>query len=70
MSYILKKVEVNGDADMYGGSNGETKIAISLDIENLKMYCVDNFNSEATIGKPETFSWEYYTIVESSLIIL
>jgi len=70
MNYLLKKVEVNGDADQFGGRDTEIEIAISNDVKILKDYCRREFKCEASVGKPEKFVWEYYTIIPTTLKIL
>jgi hypothetical protein len=70
MNYILKKVEVNGNADMYGGSDTETEIGISKDQRKLIDYCKFTYDCEPSIGKPQKFEWVYYTIEETKMIII
>jgi hypothetical protein len=70
MNYILKKIEVNGSADMYGGSDYVTEIAISDSIDKLQEYCKERYGYEASVGKPQQFVWEYFMIVETNMIIL
>ena len=70
MNHILQKVEVNGNADRFGGTDTEIPIAISGDIKTLKDYCKRTYDEEASVGKPEKFAWNYYTIVPSNLIII
>ena len=70
MNYILKKVEVNMNADQFGGRDTEIEIGISNDVKILKDYCKREFDCEASEGKPEKFAWEYYTIIPTTLKIL
>lgn len=70
MNYILQKVEVNGNADRFGGADTKTDIAVSADIEKLQKYCKETYNQEAFIGEPKKFQWNYYTIIVGNLIIL
>jgi len=70
MLYILKKVEVNGNADRFGGHDYHTEIAISASIDALQNYCKERYGLEASVGKPQQFVWEYFMIVESDLILL
>ncbi len=67
---MLKKIEVNGNADRFGGSNYETEIAVSVSIEKLQAHCKENYGQEATIGKPLAFEWVYFKIVETTLTII
>jgi hypothetical protein len=46
MLYLLKKVSVNGNADMYGGRDTETEIAISQSISSLQDYCREKYGKE------------------------
>jgi hypothetical protein len=70
MNYILKKIEVNGSADMYGGSDYETEIALSDSVDKLQEYCKENYGYEASVGKPQNFEWVYFKIVETNLIVI
>jgi len=70
MNYILRKVEVNGNADMFGGRDTETDIALSCYPERLIEYCEKTYNCTPSIGKPKSFEWTYYMIVETNLFPL
>jgi hypothetical protein len=70
MIYLLKKIEVNGNADMYGGNDDETEIAISTSIDNLQDYCKKTYNCEASVDKLQKFEWVYFIIVETNLILV
>jgi hypothetical protein len=66
MSYKLIEVETNGNADMYGGSDGHYERAISESKEKLAEYCEKTYGKK--VGKPEVFSWDNYFIVEETKI--
>ena len=71
MNHLLKHVEVNLNADMFGGSDRVTELAISSDIELLKTVCETAYGCEPSIGEPpKKFGWEYYMIVETNIIII
>lgn len=70
MNYVLKKIEVNGNADRFGGSDYETEIALSDSKEKLQEYCKEKFGYEASVGKPQKYEWLYFMIVETKLIVL
>jgi len=69
MCYILKKVEVNMNADQFGGRDHEKEIAISDSEAVLETYCIDTFGVP-TKKKEDKFMWEYYVIINSNMIIL
>lgn len=68
MNYKLVKVNVNGNADRFGGSDSETEIAISTNKEKLEEYCKETYGQSAK--KSEKFSWEYYKIVETKILMM
>jgi len=67
MNYILVKVEVNMNADRFGGRDSETQLVISDDSEALEEYCVETYGVKPN---PEKFEWTYYKIVATSMRIL
>ena len=69
MNYVLIEVELNGNADMYSGSDRHYHRATSKSKELLKDYCKEVYGKE--VGKPEKFTWEnYFLITESPIVIL
>ena len=67
MNHILVKVEVNGNADRFGGRDSETQLVVSSDREALEDYCQLTYGVSAD---PEKFEWTYYKIVETDMRIL
>jgi len=68
MNYKLIKVELNMNADQFGGRDTRTEIAISNEVETLETYCMTTFG--ATGHKPKKFAYEYYDIVPSTTLIM
>lgn len=68
MNYKLIEVETNGNADMYGGSDGHYERAISKSESDLYEYCEKTYGKKA--GKPDVFSWDNYFIIEATNTII
>jgi hypothetical protein len=66
MNYFLVEISTNGNADMYGGSDGHDVKAISNSINKLNDYCEKKYKKK--VGKPEIFSWDNYFIIEETKI--
>jgi len=68
MNYQLVEISTNGNADMYGGRDGHEVRAISDNVNALNKYCETMF--EKKVGKPKSFSWDNYFVIEETNIII